>query len=141
MFEIIPTKAGKHRYGWRDPETGKMAVVSQGGWNDVDEASGQAERIEKAIAVARGPDDLAKAVEETNVVRRQRDAVQFDLDLANAQIDSKRKEYDVVLEANGKLARKLHGARNGRTIAILTAILWAFAAVYTYIDAGGQLAW
>lgn len=56
-YELLPAgRGGRYRYGFRDPESGKLALVSQGGWNDQVEAAEQAIRIQKAIALSANSD-------------------------------------------------------------------------------------
>ena len=75
-FEIFPPSSrGRYRFGVRDPETGKAAIMSQGGWSTPERAAAKAREIEALIVKAGSPVIQEELADRNAQIRRLEDQI------------------------------------------------------------------
>ncbi|MCY3554054.1 MAG: hypothetical protein OXH56_01905 [Gemmatimonadetes bacterium] len=112
-FKLLPAgRKGKHRFGYQDPKTRKMVLVSQGGWNSRTEAKAEADRVEADIVGKR----TRKLEDELREAERQLARTRTTCGKLQSSYDSARHSRDT--------------ARLGMTTAVVISIGLAVALVW-----------
>lgn len=114
-------KTGKFRYLFRHPETGKVSMMSQGSWNDLDHAIDEADLMVRAI-VERTDHGQALTVRNRELER--------EISIEHDRVAAHEIRLENEKSLSHDLGNRLEKARGYRGIFALLAILSILANLY-----------